>query len=238
MTADTPDSRPVSPPSELDESPEADDEAANQWQAMYPNVSYAARVAVRLWNRVIVAEHAARAAPQADDVETEPCPTCWQPVPVPQRGDHDYGIPLRAAPQADAGTLRWSDVRKEITDSYYDTRNEGGTMEKAADLAATRVMSLRSQADTKALNGDTAALKLLVGKTPGAADWLRPVTITDIERALASACQGLREAAQEFIDWFDSPGRSYRRDGEGSAVVAGLRVALAASSPATAGREE
>jgi hypothetical protein len=28
---------------------------------------------------------------------TETCPTCWQPVPVPQRGDHDYGIPLRAA---------------------------------------------------------------------------------------------------------------------------------------------
>jgi hypothetical protein len=38
-----------------------------------------------------------RAAALPDDDETEPCPTCWQPVPVPQRGDHDYGIPLRAA---------------------------------------------------------------------------------------------------------------------------------------------
>jgi hypothetical protein len=33
--------------------------------------------------------------PNTRDGET--CPTCWQPVPVPQRGDHDYGIPLRAA---------------------------------------------------------------------------------------------------------------------------------------------
>jgi hypothetical protein len=38
-------------------------------------------------------------------------------------------------------------IRKAITDSYYDTRNEGGTMETAADLAATRVLSLASQAD-------------------------------------------------------------------------------------------
>jgi len=56
-------------PAGLDESPAADDEAANQWQAMYPNVSYAARVAVRLWNRLIVAEGAAtRPAEDADDL--------------------------------------------------------------------------------------------------------------------------------------------------------------------------
>lgn len=45
---------------------------------------------------------------------------------------------LRAAPS-------FASVRKAITDSYYDTRNEGGTMETAADLAATRVLNLWSQ---------------------------------------------------------------------------------------------
>lgn len=34
--------------------------------------------------------------------ETEPCPTCMQPVYVPQRGDHDYGIPLRAGAAIEA----------------------------------------------------------------------------------------------------------------------------------------
>ena len=41
------------------------------------------------------------ATPQADRGETEPCPTCGQPVDVPQRGDHDYGMPL--TPQAARG---------------------------------------------------------------------------------------------------------------------------------------
>lgn len=41
--------------------------------------------------------------------------------------------------------LSFGVVRKAITDSYYDTRNEGGTMETAADLAATRVFNLLSQ---------------------------------------------------------------------------------------------
>jgi hypothetical protein len=53
-----------------------------------------------------------------------------------------------ASPDSEAlrAALTFADVRKAITDSYYDTRNEGGTMEKAADLAATRVMNLQSQA--------------------------------------------------------------------------------------------
>ena len=37
-----------------------------------------------------------------DEGETEPCPTCMQPVPIPQRGDHDYGIPLVARGDLDA----------------------------------------------------------------------------------------------------------------------------------------
>lgn len=37
------------------------------------------------------------------------------------------------------------------------------------------------------LTGDTAALKLLVGKTPGQGNWLWPVTLADIERAVAEA---------------------------------------------------
>lgn len=36
-------------------------------------------------------------------------------------------------------------IRKAITDSYYDSRNEGETMETAADLAANRVVNLISQ---------------------------------------------------------------------------------------------
>lgn len=37
--------------------------------------------------------------------ETEPCPTCMQPVPVPQRGDHDYGLSLRPLDSPSEGTL-------------------------------------------------------------------------------------------------------------------------------------
>jgi hypothetical protein len=39
----------------------------------------------------------------------------------------------------------FASIRKAITDSYYDCRNTGETMETAADLAATRVMNLLSQ---------------------------------------------------------------------------------------------
>jgi hypothetical protein len=39
----------------------------------------------------------------------------------------------------------FASIRKAITDSYYDCRNVGETMEATADLAATRVMNLLSQ---------------------------------------------------------------------------------------------
>lgn len=35
-----------------------------------------------------------------------------------------------------------AEVRRVITDAYYETRNEGGTMETAADRAADAVMDL------------------------------------------------------------------------------------------------
>lgn len=57
-----------------------------------------------------VAEPSRSLTSQADDPSgpdaTEPCPTCMQPVPVPQLGDHDYGLSLHAAtPERALGEL-------------------------------------------------------------------------------------------------------------------------------------
>jgi hypothetical protein len=42
------------------------------------------------------------------------------------------------------------DVRKAITDAYYDARNAGDTMETAADAAADAVMVLVGKVDQNA----------------------------------------------------------------------------------------
>lgn len=47
----------------------------------------------------------------------------------------------------------------------------------------------------------------------------------------------VREAAQRFIDFYDSPGRSYRRDGEGNRAIAALRAALASAQPEVPAQE-
>lgn len=62
----------------------------------------ATRKAIDLaWERVLAVGHIPPLATSTTDTgergETEPCPTCGQPVDVPQRGDHDYGINLAAA---------------------------------------------------------------------------------------------------------------------------------------------
>jgi hypothetical protein len=66
-----------------------------------PAIETPLRKAALAAKRLPLSEHtrtlASPGTPDARQEETEPCPTCWQPVPVPQRGDHDYGINLRAA---------------------------------------------------------------------------------------------------------------------------------------------
>jgi hypothetical protein len=61
----------------------------------------------------------------------ETCPTCWQPVPRPQRGDHDYGIPLSAAPVTDAGLREAAVFMLELVDQYYGTDHEFDIPEEA-----------------------------------------------------------------------------------------------------------
>jgi hypothetical protein len=63
------------------------------------------------------AERAARAQEDAEG-ETETCPTCWQPVPIPQRGDHDYGLRLSRAARAELGLREAADgldVERRVT---------------------------------------------------------------------------------------------------------------------------
>jgi hypothetical protein len=38
-------------------------------------------------------------------------------------------------------------IRKAITDAYYDARNAGGTMETAADAATDAVLALTQETD-------------------------------------------------------------------------------------------
>ena len=57
--------------------------------------------------------------------ETEPCPTRMQPVPVPQRGDHDYGLPLVPANTLDAA---WQAAEAALPEGWaFSVDRDGAT---------------------------------------------------------------------------------------------------------------
>jgi hypothetical protein len=69
-------------------------------------------------DRAIEAEARASAEKPAalpDDDDYETCPTCMRPMPLPKRGDHDYGLRLTRADQP-AQTAEVERLRAALTE--------------------------------------------------------------------------------------------------------------------------
>ena len=78
--------------------------------------------------------------PAQEDMET--CPTCWQPVPVPQRGDHDYGIPLSALPPPDERQAGLREALEAVVEAGRVTTQEVMNSEHGAMVCIPRTVLL------------------------------------------------------------------------------------------------
>jgi hypothetical protein len=69
-----------------------------------------------------------------DDEDYETCPTCMRPMPIPERGDHDYGLRLTRADQP-AQTTEVERLREALTELALAVVNGYGSGSTARNMA-------------------------------------------------------------------------------------------------------
>jgi hypothetical protein len=113
----------------------------------------------------------------------EPCPDCRESasgVCTMHNGSFSLGARRDPEPVASADPMQ----------TFLDA-DPKWTPQEQAEWKASHPEPVASADAARVLDGNDAALKLAVGKTPGQADWLRPVTITDVLAAIRGTASPL-----------------------------------------------